>query len=49
MAHGKTIPPTGKPFKLLMATIGRLENGVMAEEWLFRDDRTFMKQVGLEN
>lgn len=44
---GKTIPPTGKPFKLLMATIGRWEKGVMAEEWLFWDNQSFMKQIGL--
>ncbi len=47
IGDGKTIPPTGKPFKLLMATIGRWENGVMAEEWLFWDNQTFMKQIGL--
>lgn len=47
IGEGKTIPPTGKPFKLTMATIGRWENGVMAEEWLFWDNQTFMKQVGL--
>ncbi|MGH7418725.1 MAG: ester cyclase [Candidatus Rokuibacteriota bacterium] len=47
IGDGKTIPPTGKPFKLSMATIGRWENGAMAEEWLFWDNQTFMKQVGL--
>lgn len=47
VGDGKTIPPTGKAFKLTMATIGRWENGVMAEEWLFWDNQTFMKQVGL--
>jgi predicted ester cyclase len=47
IGDGKTIAPTGKPFKLLMATIGRWENGVMAEEWLFWDNQTFMKQIGL--
>jgi predicted ester cyclase len=47
IGDGKTIPPTGKPFKLTMATIGRWENGVMAEEWLFWDNQTFMKQIGL--
>ncbi len=47
IGDGKTIPPTGKPFKLLMATIGRWGNGVMAEEWLFWDNQTFMKQIGL--
>lgn len=44
---GKTIAPTGKAFRLPMATIGRWENGVMAEEWLFWDNRSFMKQIGL--
>ena len=47
IGDGKTIPPTGKPFKLLMATIGRWKNGVMAEEWLFWDNQSFMKQIGL--
>jgi len=47
IGDGKTIPPTGKPFKLTMATIGRWENGVMAEEWLFWDNQTFMQQIGL--
>ncbi len=44
---GKTIKPTGKTFKLPMATIGRWENGVMTEEWLFWDNQAFMKQIGL--
>lgn len=44
---GKTIPPTGKPFKLPMATIGLWKGGVMIEEWLFWDNLAFMKQVGL--
>jgi len=47
IGDGKTIPPTGKPFKLTMATIGRWQDGVMAEEWLFWDNQTFMKQMGL--
>ena len=47
IAGGKTIPPTGKPFKLPMATIGRWQDGVMVEEWLFWDNLAFMKQVGL--
>lgn len=46
---GKTLPPTNKPFKLPMTTVGRWENGVMVEEWLFWDNQTFMKQVGLAN
>ena len=45
---GKTIAPTGKSFRFLMATFGRWENGQMVEEWLFWDNKTFMRQVGLE-
>ena len=44
---GKSIPPTGKPFKLQMATIGHWNNGVMDEEYLFWDNQAFMKQVRL--
>ena len=47
IGNGKTIPPTNKPFKLDMVTIGRWENGVMAEEWLFWDNQAFMKQIGV--
>jgi len=43
---GKTIPPTGKSFKLSMATIGRWQDGVMTAEWLFWDNQTFMKHAG---
>lgn len=46
-AGGKSIEPTGKAFKLPMATIGRWKDGVMVEEWLFWDNHAFMKQVGL--
>jgi hypothetical protein len=44
---GKTISPTGKPFKLYMVTIGHWKNGVMDEEWLMWDNQAFMKQIGL--
>lgn len=44
---GKTIPPTGKKFKLSMATIGHWKDGKMIEEYLFWDNQTFMKQIGL--
>lgn len=44
---GKTIPPTGKTFRLPMCTVGHWNNGVMIEESLFWDNQTFMKQVGL--
>lgn len=45
---GKTIPPTGKSFRLPMATIGHwTREGVMDREWLFWDNQTFMRQIGL--
>jgi hypothetical protein len=44
---GKTIPPTGKPYKLVMCTVGHWKNGTMDEEYLFWDNQTFMKQIGL--
>ena len=44
---GKSIPPTNKPFKLEMVTIGRWENGAMKEEWLYWDNHAFMQQIGL--
>jgi hypothetical protein len=48
IGEGKTIPPTGKPFKLGMATIGHWnKDGVMDEEYLFWDNMTFMNQIGL--
>ena len=44
----KTIPPTGKAFKLNMVTVGHWnKDGVMDEEYLFWDNATFMKQIGL--
>jgi hypothetical protein len=47
IANGKTIAPTGKAFKVSMVTIGRWEGRTMAEEWLFWDNQSFMKQIGL--
>ncbi len=44
---GKTIAPTGKPFKLSMVTMGHWKNGKMDEEYLFWDNASFMKQIGL--
>lgn len=45
--NGKALPPTGKAFTLSMTTIGRWEHGVMVEEWLLWDNRSFMQQIGL--
>jgi hypothetical protein len=48
LPDGKSIPPTGKPYKLNMATIGHwTKAGVMDEEYLFWDNLEFMKQIGL--
>ncbi|SFI98066.1 SnoaL-like polyketide cyclase [Phyllobacterium sp. CL33Tsu] len=45
---GKSIAPTGKPFKLTMATLGHwTPAAVMDEEYLFWDNLSFMKQIGL--
>jgi len=46
--NGKPIPPTGKAFKITMATIGRWNaQGTMDEEYLFWDNATYMTQIGL--
>jgi hypothetical protein len=42
---GTFIQPTGKKFKLPMATIGVWENGVMQEEYLFWDNQSYMNQI----
>ncbi|TNE80280.1 MAG: polyketide cyclase [Bacteroidetes bacterium] len=47
IGEGKSIPPTGKKFKLRMATIGHWKDGQMIEEYLFWDNQSFMKQIGL--
>ena len=48
MGDGKAVPPTGKKLDLTMATIGHwTDAGVMDHEWLFWDNQTYMKQLGL--
>ncbi len=47
IGDGKTIPPTGKSFKLTMTTIGHWNGDVMDHEWLFWDNQEFMKQIDL--
>jgi SnoaL-like polyketide cyclase len=44
---GGFIAPTGKAFKMPMATIGIWKDGVMIEEHLFWDNQTYVKQIGL--
>jgi predicted ester cyclase len=47
-ADGKMIPPTGKKLDMQMATVGHwTAAGVMDHEWLFWDNQTYMKQLGL--
>lgn len=47
VGNGKFIQPTGKAFKLPMATIGIWKDGIMVEESLFWDNQTYMNQLGL--
>ena len=48
LADGTVIPPTGKAYRIPMATIGHWnEDGVMFEEFLFWDNGEFMRQIGL--
>lgn len=47
IGDGKFIQPTGKKFSFPMATIGVWKDGVMIEEHLFWDNKTFMDQIGL--
>lgn len=47
IGDGKMIPPTGKKFKLRMATIAHWDGTKMTEEYLFYDNQSFMKQIGL--
>jgi predicted ester cyclase len=44
---GKFIQPTGKKFSINMCTVGHWKDGVMIEEWLFWDNATYMKQIGI--
>ncbi|HWZ60515.1 MAG TPA: ester cyclase [Gemmatimonadaceae bacterium] len=46
-ADGTEIPPTGKAFDVEFCTVARWDHGQIAEENLFYDLVTFMKQIGL--
>jgi hypothetical protein len=48
IGNGKFIQPTGKAFKMPMATVGIWKDGVMIEEHLFWDNQTYAKQIGLQ-
>ena len=48
IGDGKTIPPTGKAYKISMATFSHwTAEGPMDEEYLFWDNAEFMKEIGL--
>ena len=47
IGNGKFIQPTGKKFSIPMCTVGHWKDGVMTEEWLFWDNATYMKQIGI--
>ncbi len=48
LPDGTTIPPTGKAYRIPMATIGHWnEAGVMDEEYLFWDNQAFLQQMGI--
>ena len=49
IGDGKFIQPTGKGFSINMCTVGHWKDGVMVEEWLFWDNATYMKQIGIGN
>jgi predicted ester cyclase len=48
VGNGKVVQPTGRKLDMTMATIGHwTDAGVMDHEWLFWDNQTYMKQIGL--
>jgi hypothetical protein len=50
LPDGKTIQPTGKAYRIPMATLGHWnKDGMMSEEFLFWDNGEFMKEIGVSN
>ncbi|ANE53068.1 ester cyclase [Flavisolibacter tropicus] len=47
MGNGKFIQPAGKAFKIPMSSFGVWQNGVMVEEYLYWDNKTYMQQMGI--
>ena len=41
------IPPTGKQFELKEAVLSRFEKGKQAEVWVYYDQLTFYRQLGI--
>ena len=45
---GREIPPTGKRIKVMICAVGHWnKNGVMDEEYLFWDNQSHIRQLGL--
>ena len=44
---GKAIPPTGRPFKVVFSAVDHWKDGLIDEEFLFWDNLTFMRQIGI--
>ena len=47
IGNGKFIQPTGKAFKIPMSTFGIWKDGLMVEEHLYWDYKTYMQQMGI--
>jgi hypothetical protein len=47
IGDGKFIQPTGRKFSVPMCTVGHWRNGVMIEEFLYWDNLTYLKQIGI--
>ena len=47
IGNDKFIQPTGKAFKIPLATIGIWKNGVLIEEHIFSDSQAYVNQIGL--
>jgi len=47
IGDGKFMQPTGKAFRIPMATIGIWKDGVMSEEYLFWDNKSYLDQIGI--
>lgn len=47
IGNNQFIKPTGKKFKIPMATFGIWKDGVMIEEYLYWDNKTYMEQMGI--
>jgi ketosteroid isomerase-like protein len=48
LPNGKTLKPTGKSLEIKIATIARWKDGRIAEEYLFWDNDSWNKQIGMK-